>query len=839
MGCIARIISRRALITLTLITLSYKLVAGQDLYDYRYYKLYESEPQPALTSADTLAVAEEKPRIRRFDTRLFDYNFHTVKHLRRGHSAYDEVVTLNGVRLKEVSRNAPRYLLTSYTQSSGIAISDVGSGSSTGLCEYRSEPTAEDRTSTGVAFSTRAYTAGITASTSHTLNQRWSFASKVDARTGRDLHVEGLFQNSLSLNLAAVGQLDSLQRLSFALFFAPSERATRQASTAEAFRLLGNNLYNPAWGYQGGEVRSSRVRRTLIPTAVASYERQISPKRQLLLSLGVTGGTRSQSAMEWFDSPTVQPDNYRYMPSYLTKYSTAETSAVVEEAWRRNDTRYTQIDFDNIYAINRRDSGMAHYAIVDRVTHIAQLQLHAAMLCDINPKLRLTYGVDLSYDRERNFKQMRDLLGGSHILDIDYFLLDDQTYSNARQNDLSRPNRKVKNGDRFGYDYALTSLTSMAFVTAHYNTDRLHISGSAEIGYSDVVRCGYYRKELFASNSLGRSRRVSFAPYTLRGMVRYELSEQHTLWGNASVESRRPDMANLFLQPDYNNRIIDLPKASMHLGAELGYRYNTPRFWVACTAFVRYSANECQSWSLYDDTSGEFADMVVRNIDRLNIGVEAELSWRISNHWRTSAAFCYASNTYADNPLIALYSDTDNRVIIRDTESYCYGLATSSSPQVMVAADITYRNRGWSATLAGSYAGVRYVEPSLLRRTDRVLRMAMSNSVYNEFMNLERLNDAFNIDLTLSKSFYLARSDRRLYSTKAAPRFLDRHPHARIVLIGSVRNLLGTNDNVYYGYESSRLTKRYLANESFYFPQATRYLYSYPRTYYIAVRFVF
>ena len=50
---------------------------------------------------------------------------------------------------------------------------------------------------------------------------------------------------------------------------------------------------------------------------------------------------------------------------------------------------------------------------------------------------------------------MRDLLGARYLTDIDRYLIDDDTYSNLLQNDLRHPDREIREGDRFGYDYAL------------------------------------------------------------------------------------------------------------------------------------------------------------------------------------------------------------------------------------------------------------------------------------------------------------------------------------------------------------------------------------------------
>ena len=48
---------------------------------------------------------------------------------------------------------------------------------------------------------------------------------------------------------------------------APTERGAQQASTQEAYDLVGNNYYNPNWGYQDGKMRNARVRNSHEPIA--------------------------------------------------------------------------------------------------------------------------------------------------------------------------------------------------------------------------------------------------------------------------------------------------------------------------------------------------------------------------------------------------------------------------------------------------------------------------------------------------------------------------------------------------------------------------------------------
>ena len=138
-----------------------------------------------------------------------------------------------------------------------------------------------------------------------------------------------------------------------------------------------------------------------------------------------------------------------------------------------------------------------------------------------------------------------------------------------------------------------------------------------------------------------------------------------------------------------------------------------------------------------------------------------------------------------------------------------------------------------------NYAGLRFIEPSAVMRTERVLAMATSAEARAEMMQQERLGDAVTVDISLSKSIYIDKLSGRIYSTPAAPHFTDKHPRSRIAFRIGVRNLLGSSNIVYNGYESSRLQRHKVADGYIYDRQASRYTYAYPRTFYGSINFIF
>ena len=361
-----------------------------------------------------------------------------------------------------------------------------------------------------VRLTDRNYLAGAKVAASAHLGRGWRASLALDARTGRDMHVEGVFTNALTVGLRLFRRFGGEHALSLVCIVPPSVRGTRLSSSEEAFTLTGDRLYNPAWGYQDGRVRNSRVRRETLPLLVADYAVPLSEAASLSLRLGAEAGVARYSMLDWYDARTPMPDNYRYLPSYTGDRET-------EQAWLARDPRYTQIDWDELIRQNRMAGGHAVYALEDRVERLCNLAFDASFATEADVRLTLRYGVSLRRENTRSYKQMRDLLGAGYVTDIDRFLIDDDTYSNLLQNDLRHPGRTVREGDRFGYDYALTLRGAALRLQADYRSDRFRADLSVVLGSDAVSRRGYYEKELFpGGQSYGPSRVMRFTPYTLK-----------------------------------------------------------------------------------------------------------------------------------------------------------------------------------------------------------------------------------------------------------------------------------------------------------------------------------
>lgn len=797
------------------------MASGQEITDYRYYKLFEDtvDVEPLKDeAADSVVVL---PKYRKLRRSLFE-GISAVANDRRGTPYYNERDIFRGVSLPKTIRGRGYRLGLETEQLSGTTDNI-----------YTSAP-FRDQTDVGFSLSTRAYMGGVMATVAHNFS-KLSIAADISAKAGSDSHIKGVYTNQLSLSALMSYKVDSLRSLTLIFSISPTEKSQRGASASEAFTLISDNFYNPTWGYQAGKVRSANIRKSLLPTAVLSYDGAISPKTKLTTTLGVTAGSSSYTALDWLNTLNPQPDYYLNMPSYAKD---SHIATQIAQNWVENNSRFTQIDFDELYRINSM-LPEAIYVMGEQVVRSLNLEFCAVLSSSLSSKSTLIYGVDAQYNRNCNFKRMADLLGGGAIENIDYFLVEDDNYINALRNDIRSGDKRIEVGDKYSYHYAMTNWAASIFGLWRGKFTNLDIEVGAKISAAQVQRRGYFQKELYSGNSYGKSAALNFAPLKLHAAMAYRRGV-HTLSAAAAFSKELPEVENLFIQPLYNNRNIVSPALSNRLRATVGYQASWSALWLRANIFANYCSNQVSTLQMYDDIAVEYVDVVARGISTIAAGVEVEAEAEVARHLRLSAAVSAGQYAYLTDPKLTIYVDSSNEVVATDVISHISGLSTGRTPAIRALGKVSYYNRGWSVSLGAEYNALRYVVPSLVRRTDRVAERCASAEQFENMIAQQRLPDAFTMDFMLSKRVYLERFSKRIYRTNVAPRFIDRNPRANISFMIAIDNLLGSRDIIYRGYETTRLFKDYSGSNNYTVrAHPSRYLYAYPRTIYFQAKFSF
>ena len=114
---------------------------------------------------------------------------------------------------------------------------------------------------------------------------------------------------------------------------------------------------------------------------------------------------------------------------------------------------------------------------------------------------------------------------------------------------------------------------------------------------------------------------------------------------------------------------------------------------------------------------------------------------------------------------------------------------------------------------------MRYVDPSFIRRSERVTSYASSPEELSAISHQERLPDAFSLDLSLGKRFRFSGG-------------------SALYLQLSIRNLIGS-EIIARGYEQHRIRQQVIQQRTHIKPFVDRLTYAYPRTAYLSIGFSF
>lgn len=800
---------------------SQHVVAQENEEDYRQYKFYDEEDDDPLSwfaqEIDSIINISHVERYGYLSNA--EYALSNLGYAPRGEDRFSRRYKFESIY---IGSSASRLLSQlGFLRSVDNTVSGVDAFTTqTTNHYYHSSPLKQRHHRVGTTLSGRNYLLSLNHRATYRLSRRgveldddWFLAEYVRVNTGRDIYVDGLFANGLDLAFAMSREWRN-NSLVITAMLPWARRSTRQATTQEAVTLTGNCGYNPTWGMQGGKLRSSRINSGLSPMLMASWQRRLGMWTTMQLTAGTSFERLGRTALAWCDAMTPMPDNYRYMPSYFVD---DDDSRRLAEAWRYNDVRYTQINWDELYRTNvLQPDGNAVYLVENRRTNRGTTSLNIGFTT-LFRGVELCYGARAEMVSDRRFKVADDLLGADYLLDIDYFVRDDDTYGTMYRNNLLEDDIKVIEGERFGYDYRVTKSSVALYGVARLRAWDMDFELGVDIATSAIRRRGYFEKELFSGyRSYGASRAVVLLPASLTASWSYALS-RHNFDAKILLSSNMPDAETLFLQVDYNNRLVDNPRLSSTFGAEAGYSLLLSRFALHGRVYAIYHGNEADVLHYYDDLAGEYVDAVVSDIARLNIGVELDAKMQWSQHFSSQGLINIGRHRYQRDAWVQTYADNDND-LIAESRAHMRGCGYSSA-ELSVYADIAFRRGGWQAVASFCYLGMRHASPSFIRRTERMYSYAPTAEEQQAMLEQQRLRDATSLGLSLSKSFKLEQG--RWLSLRL-----------------SVDNVLGAS-NIYSGYEQHRIRKVQIAEREHVRPFANKVMYGYGRTCRININFGF
>lgn len=595
----------------------------------------------------------------------------------------------------------------------------------------------------------------------------WAFTGSVGYRWGNNGNIEGINYNSLSYFLSAEKVFNERHSLSFATWGSPTERGQQMASTEEAYYLANSHYYNPNWGYQNGEKRNSRIVRQFEPSAVLSWDFKIDDTKILTTSAGFKYSNYGKSALGWNgNAADPRPDYYKNMPSNVfdvwnevpTNEQLQQFNALTD-LWKNNKA-FRQVDWDAMYLANKNANALgkeALYYVEERHNDQIAFNFNSVFNHQWNDRNSYVAGISFNTTKGMHYKKMKDLLGANLYIDVDKFAVRDHgANSTMAQNDLMNPNRRIGEGDKFGYDYNIFVNKENAWVRYQGNDGgSLHYFLGGQIGSTQIFRDGLMRNGRAPQKSLGSSGTAKFLEGGVKAGLNWAINGNHSFSLNAGYEERAPLAYNAFIAPRIKNDFVKDLKTERIFGGDLTYHFNTPWVMGRITGYYTRFQNQVEMDAFYNDSEARFTYLSMNNVEKEHWGVEAAATFKLTSNLSLTALATWSDMQYMNNP---------NAVMTYESESessadrvYAKGMHGNGTPLSAYSLGLDYSINGWFFNLTGNYYHRVYIDFSSYRRLESVLQQVGGIGVDgngNKVVNVpsqERFDGGFMLDASIGK----------------------------------------------------------------------------------------
>ncbi len=586
------------------------------------------------------------------------------------------------------------------------------------------------------------------------MDNGWALAGSIGYRWASEGVIEGTFYNSFSYFLSAEKRLGDNHALSLVTFGSPTERAQQGASTEEAYWLANSHYYNPNWGYQNGKKRNARVVESFEPTTILTWDYAIKENMKLTTAAGFKYSRYSTSALGWNgDAYDPRPDYYKNLPSSIFNvydpeknnpdYLAANPFLLEEynqlkDYWLESKAN-RQINWERMYFVNQQNEangGEALYYQERRHNDQRVITLNSTFNHTIDQYNKYAFGLVINTTKGMHYKTMDDLLGGTRYTDIDKFAANDYgPNSQEAQNDLNNPNRRIKVGDKFGYNYNIFVDKFSAWGQYQYSRGKFTLNAAAHVDETIIEREGRMRNGRAADNSYGKSGKAKFVSGGGKMTLAYRPFANQRITLSAGYDQQAPIARNSFVAPRLQNNFVDNLKNEDIISSELSYAFRFGNLTGKFTGYYTKFLNQVEQTAYFNDQHSTFTYLTMSDVEKEHYGVEGALVYQVNSNLSFNLIGTVSEAKYVNNPYAQISYEGMSGSEINKLNKCVNPINKKDMPLRVIAEDIHVNSTPLTAlSLGANYKINNWFFEAALNYYDRV---------YVGFSQYRRLNSTY------------------------------------------------------------------------------------------------
>jgi hypothetical protein len=782
-------------------------------------------------------------------TNTAGFTFGSARFRIRGYDSENFLTTINGVPMNDPETGRVFYgtwgglnNVTRFTDGhNNLGVSQYGFGGLGGTTNIemrasRFGPTIQ--TTYSLANRSYVHRAMFTYSTG-VKDGKWALVMSGSRRYASEGYVKGTFYDAWSFFISGERIINPKHSIGIVGFGAPSVSGRPGVAVQEAYDLVGDNFYNPNWGYQNGEVRNSRINNFHNQTVIFSHYWKPSFNTEINTSAAFGYGRGGSTALNWYHSQVnygdlmesfyagdPRPDYYRRLPSFYGNNPASQT--ILADRWK-NDPTVSQLNWDwmynanynNTFAVNNANGttqttvgNRSKYIIEDRRNDRTQFLLSNHFNHRPNPRNKITGGFNVSSAKFNQFKTIDDLLGGDFWLDIDQFAERDFEDPTQSQNDLSIFNKTVTKGGKFGYNFTGNVNKYDAFLQSEWILPRWDLYIGAMASQTTFWRTGHMQNGRFPDNSLGDGEKHNFTDFGAKGGITYKITGRHYLTANSMYQTRAPYFRDAYISSRVRDGVIEGLQSETMFAGDLSYIIRSPKIKSRITAFYTEFKDQTWSRSFYHEAYRAFVNYIMTGVDTKHMGIEFGMDINLSSTLAANLAFGTGEHIYNSRPNVTIVRDNDQERIADGETVYLQNYKIGGMTHTAGSVGLRYNSpKFWFIGTNANYFADIFVDINPDRRTEKAVEnLVPSDPQWNQVLGQEKLPSGFTFDIFAGYSY---RTSKRHF----------------INFNISVNNLLNTKDFKIGGFENLR----YDSHDPNKF--ANRYFYMYGRTFFLNISY--